>query len=77
MTKTRTTLTIDADVWKAVKVRAARTGLRDSEVVEAALRSSLGFDVLEEIWAAATLSEDEAMDLALEAQRAARDQNPS
>lgn len=74
MSKTRTTVTIDTDVWKAVKVRAARTGQRDSEIVEAALRSNLGFDLLEEIWATADLSEDEAMELALEAQRAVRGQ---
>lgn len=68
MTKIRTTLTIDEDVWKAVRVRAARTGRRDSEVIEAALRSELGFDLLERIWSRNDLPEDEAMDLALEAQ---------
>ena len=68
MSKVRTTLTIDEDVWRAVKVRAARTGKRDSEVIEAALRSELGFDLLERIWARNDIPEGEAMELALEAQ---------
>lgn len=68
MSKIRTTLTIDEDVWKAVRIRAARTGKRDSEVVEAALKGELGFDLLERIWTQNDMDEDEAMDLALEAQ---------
>lgn len=72
MTKVRTTLTIDAEVWKALRVRAARTGKRDSEVIEAALRRDLGFDLLERIWARNDMPEDEAMELALEAQDNAR-----
>lgn len=72
MPKVRTTLTIDDEVWKAVRVRAARTGRRDGEVIEAALRRELGFDLLERVWGRNDLSEDEAMELALEAQEAAR-----
>lgn len=37
----RTTLTIDDQVLRAVKVRAARTGKGDSEVIEEALRREL------------------------------------
>lgn len=72
MSKVRTTLTIDAEVWRAVKVRAARVGKRDSEVIEGALRRELGFDLLEQIWSRNDLPEDEAMELALEAQESAR-----
>ena len=36
--KTRTTLTVDEDVLRAVKVRAARTGRGDSEVTKRATR---------------------------------------
>lgn len=72
MPKIRTTLTIDKDVWKAVKIRAARTGQRDSEVIETALRQNLGFDLLDQIWAQNDLAEDEAMELALEAQNSTR-----
>ena len=73
MAKTRTTLTIEEDVLRAVKVRAARTGQGDGEVIEEALRRLLGFDLLERLWAKNDLSEDEAMALALEAQHAGRD----
>jgi len=72
MTKVRTTLTIDSDVLRAVKVRAARSGRGDSEVIEEAIRRDLGLDLLERIWARNELSEREAEALALEAQHATR-----
>ena len=72
MTKTRTTLTIDVDVLRAVKVRAARTGMGESEVIEAAVRKELGLDLLDRLWARNDLTEGEAMDLAIEAQQEAR-----
>ena len=72
MPKARTTLTIDEDLLRAVKVRAARLGQGDSQVIEDAVRRALGFDVLERLWARNDLPEDKAMDLALEAQRDAR-----
>jgi len=68
MPKVRTTLTVDEEVLRAVKVQAARTGKGDSEVIEEALRRDLGFDLLERLWAKADLSEDGAMKLALDAQ---------
>jgi len=75
MRKVRTTLTIDEDVLRAVKVQAARTGRRDSQVIEDALRRELGLDVLERLWANADMSEDEAAELAVEAQHATRRQS--
>lgn len=72
MPKVRTTLTIDEGVLRAVKVRAARLGRGDSEVIEEAVRQGLGLDVFERLWERNDLSEDESMDLALEAQDAAR-----
>lgn len=72
MTKVRTTLTVDPDVLRAVKVRAARMGKGDSDVIEEALRRDLGLDLLERLWKKNRLSEQEAMTLALEAQQAAR-----
>ncbi|MPZ89356.1 MAG: ribbon-helix-helix protein, CopG family [Nitriliruptorales bacterium] len=72
MAKTRTTLTIDEDVLRAVKVRAARTGKGDGEVIEEALRRDLGFDLLDRLWARNDLAEDEAVALAVEAQHATR-----
>lgn len=74
MAKIRTTVTLDEDVWKRVKVRAARSGIGESEVLERALRKELGFDLLDALWAKADLGEDEAMALALEAQHATRPQ---
>ena len=72
MPKTRTTLTIDAEVLRAVRLRAASTGRGDSEVIEEALRRQLGLDVLESLWAKASLAEDEAMRLGVEAQHRTR-----
>lgn len=72
MTKTRTTLTIDEEVLRAVKVRAARTGKGESEVIEEAVRRDLGLDLMERLWSRNDMPEDEAMRLALEAQEDAR-----
>lgn len=73
MPKARTTLTIDPDVLRAVKVRAARTGRGDSEVIEEAVRRYLGFDLLDRLWSRDDeLTEESATQLALEAQRFAR-----
>ena len=68
----RTTLTIDDSVLRAVKVRAARSGRGDSEVIEEALRRDLGVDFLERMWERAALSPEEADALAVEAQHATR-----
>lgn len=72
MAKVRTTLTIDDAVLRAVKIRAARTGQGDSEVIEGALRRDLGLDLLERLWAREQLPEEEAMALAVEAQHTTR-----
>jgi metal-responsive CopG/Arc/MetJ family transcriptional regulator len=68
----RTTVTLDQEVLRGVKVRAARQGKGDSEVIEEALRRHLGFDLLERLWAKNRMSESEAMNLALEAQHRTR-----
>ncbi len=72
MAKVRTTLTIDETVLRAVKVRAARSGKGDSEVIEEALRRELGLDLLERLWERNKLPEEEAVALAVEAQHASR-----
>jgi len=72
MTKVRTTVTLDQDVLRWVKVRAARQGKGDSEVIEESLRRDLGFDLLERLWAKNRMDEDEAMRLAVEAQHRTR-----
>jgi hypothetical protein len=72
MSKVRTTLTIDEDVLKWVRIRAARTGVSDSAVIEESLRRDLKLDVLDELWSKATLADAEASELAVEAQHATR-----
>lgn len=72
MPKVRTTLTIDDEVLRAVKVRAARSGKGDSEVIEEALRRELGLDLLERLWQDNDLPDDEATALAVEAQHETR-----
>jgi hypothetical protein len=72
VSKRKVTLYVDEDVLRAAKVRAARTDRRDSEVVEAALRAYLGFEVVDRVWSRSDLSEDEAMRLAVDATHAAR-----
>jgi len=72
MLKTRTTLTIDNEVLRAVKVRAARTGKGDSEVIEEAVRAHLGLDLLDRLWGRNDVGEQEAVELAVQAQHATR-----
>lgn len=72
MRKARTTISLDEDVMRALRVRAAREGKRDSEVIEDALRRELGLDLLDRIWSGNDLPEKEATQLALEAQHRSR-----
>jgi hypothetical protein len=72
MAKVRTTLTIDEDVLRAVKVRGARIGKGDGEVIEEALRRELGLDLLDRLWQRDDIGEDEALALATEAQHKTR-----
>jgi hypothetical protein len=72
MSKLRTTLTIDESVMKAVKMRAARTGRGDSQVIEDSLRRDLGLDLLERLWDRNNLAERDATALAVEARNQTR-----
>ncbi len=72
MPRVRTTLTIDEAVLRAVKVRGARTGKGDGEVIEEALRRELGFDLLERLWQRNDLDEERALALGVEAQHKTR-----
>jgi len=72
MAKVRTTVTLDDDVLRAVKIRAARLGRGDSEVIEASLRRDLGLDLLDRLWAKNDLPEADATALAVEAQHRTR-----
>ena len=72
MAKARTTITVDERVLRAVRVKAARSGRRDSDVIEEALRRDLGFDLLERVWESSDLDEDDALRVAVEAQHQGR-----
>jgi hypothetical protein len=72
MAKARTTITVDERVLRAVRVKAARSGRRDSDVIEEALRRDLGLDLLERVWESADLDEDEALRVATEEQHKSR-----
>ena len=72
MSKVRTTVTLDEHVLRAVKVKAARMGRSDSELIEEALRRDLGLDVLDRLGALNDMTEEEATALAVEAQHEAR-----
>jgi len=71
MTRKKTTVYIDEALLRAAKVAAARSGKREYEVFEDALRRHLGFaGTLERIWAGISPedapSEEEAAQLAAE-----------
>ena len=72
VSKVRTTLTIDESVMKAVKMRAARTGRGDSQVIEESLRRDMGLDLLERLWERNDVPERDAEALAVEAQHRTR-----
>jgi len=72
MRKVRTTVTLDEDVLRWVRVRAARQGKGDSQVIEESLRRDLGLDLLERLWEKNRMGEDNAMRLAIEAQHRTR-----
>jgi plasmid stability protein len=72
MSKSRAALTLDDAVWKALRIRAARTGEHESEFVERLLRRELGLDLLDQIWAKATMEDEEAMQLACDIQAQAK-----
>jgi hypothetical protein len=72
MARAKATIYLDPDVLRATRVRAARTGKRDSDVVEEALREYLGLAVIDEIRAKADLDKEEAMKLAYDELHAMR-----
>jgi len=72
MAKRKTTVYLDEDVLREAKIQAARTGQKDSELIESAIRSYLGLDVLDDVWSRSDLDEESALRLAYEALEAAR-----
>ena len=72
MPKVRTTVTLDADVLRSVRIRAARQGKADSQIIEDSLRRDLGLDLVEGLWSRNKLSDEDAEKLAIEAKKATR-----
>lgn len=66
MVKKKTTVYLEDDVLRSARVMAARTGKKDYEVLEDALRSYLGMEVLDRAWENADLDDEEALRLAVE-----------
>jgi hypothetical protein len=69
MAKRKSTVYVDEDVLRAARVYAARLDIRDSDVVERALRRFLGIELLER---GSTMSETDAYELAYSELRAFR-----
>jgi hypothetical protein len=74
MARAKATVYLAPDVLRAARVHAARTGKRDSDVVEEALREYLGLAVIDRIRAKGDLDEAAAMRLAYEELHAMRRQ---
>ncbi|HEV8687675.1 MAG TPA: hypothetical protein VGQ84_10405 [Gaiellaceae bacterium] len=72
MARTKATVYLDPEVLRATRIRAARTGKRDSDVVEEALREYLGIGVVDRIRSRFDLQEKEAMRIANEEVHAMR-----
>ncbi len=65
MARVKTTLSVDEELMRHVRVRAARTGRTQSDVLEEALREGLG--VVHRIRAKNEADEEEALALASDA----------
>lgn len=74
MAKKKTTVYLDEDLLRATKVMAARSGKREYQIVEEALRRYLGLEGVKDIWARSDLSEEQALELAYQEVHAAREQ---
>jgi hypothetical protein len=72
MARAKATVYLDPEVLRATRIRAARTGKRDSDVVEDALREYLGLAVIDRIRSRSDLDPEEATRLAYEELHGAR-----
>ena len=73
MARKKTTVYIDEALLKATKVLAARTGKKEYEIFEDALRGYLGLGALESIWGRSKMTEKDALVLAYRELHAARE----
>ena len=75
MAKEKLTVYLSPDIARSMRVSAARRGIKDSDLIEEALEEWLGIAASARSWARnADLTEEQAMELALEAQREVREE---
>ncbi len=75
MAKEKLTVYLNPNIARSMRVSAARRGIKDSDLVEEALEEWLGIAAFERSWAKNTdLTEEQAMELALQAQREVREE---
>jgi len=73
MAKEKLTVYLDPEVAQAMRVSAARRKMKDSELVEEALREWLGISALERLESEATLDWEEGLELAVRVQHESRE----
>ncbi|MBM3471253.1 MAG: hypothetical protein FJX73_10760 [Armatimonadetes bacterium] len=73
MTRKKTTVYIDEGLLRLTKIAAVRTGKKEYQVVEEALRGHLGIEAVTRAWKGSELSEDEALALAYDELHASRE----
>jgi hypothetical protein len=74
MARVKTTTYIDERLRRAAKAAAVRSGVKEYEIYEEALRKLLGWDVLNDLLARhSDLTEEEAMRIAIEEVHQARE----
>lgn len=67
MARKKVEASLDAELAEELRVTAARRGITESELIEAAIRPYLGIESQERVWKRnADLTEEEAMALAVE-----------
>jgi hypothetical protein len=74
--KAKVTAYVDPTVHRALKVAAARTGEKESALIERALRAELGIESAQEARRLTRMTADQAMQAALDEVRAYRRTNP-
>lgn len=72
MARKKTTVYIEEDLLKAAKIAAARSGKRDYQVFEEALRQYLGAGIVAKVWRKSRLRDGQALALAYKELHAAR-----
>jgi hypothetical protein len=72
MARKKTTVYVEEDLLKAAKIMAVRSGKREYEIFEDALREHLGLTAVENVWRRSDLDDTAALELAYEELHASR-----